>query len=124
MWSAVHNALGRNYRKKIRNEGCEKTSSQVIAEEFNTYFSNCAKESNKDNNSGKGHSIPCLPKAPTVFHFKRIDKDMVLNYLGKLNKKASGTDNISAKLLKMTASGIAESLTNLFNLQPRDKDTQ
>ena len=72
MWSAVNSALGRNYRKKIRNEGCEKTSSQVIAEEFNTYFSNCAKESNKDN-SGKGHSIPSLPKAPTVFHFKRID---------------------------------------------------
>ena len=88
----------------------------MIAEEFNTYFSNCAKESNKDNNSGKGHSITCLPKAPTVFHFKRIDKDTVLSYLGKLSiKKATGTDNISAKLLKMTASAIAESLTNLFN---------
>ena len=40
----------------------------------------------------------------------------MLSYLGKLNiKKATGTDNISAKLLKMTASAIAESLTNLFN---------
>ena len=40
----------------------------------------------------------------------------MLNYLGKLNiKKASGIDNISAKPLKMTASAIAESLTNLFN---------
>ena len=83
----------------IRKEGCEITSSQAIAEEFNIYFSNCAKKSNK-NNSGKGHLIPVFPiKVPTVFHFKRIDKDTVLSYLGKLNiKKATSTDNISAKL--------------------------
>ena len=118
MWSSVNGALGCKYRKKIsviRKEGCEITSTQAIAEKFNTYFSNCAKESNKDN-SGKGHLIPCLPKVLTVFHFKKVDKGTVLSYLGNLNiKKATGTDNISAKLLKMTASAIAESLTNLFN---------
>ena len=118
MWSAVNGALSHKCRKKISvitKDGCEITSSQVIAEEFNTYFSNCAKESNKDNN-GKGHSIPCLPEVPTVFHFKTIDKGTVLSYLGKLNiKKATGTGNISAKLLKMTASAIAVSVTNLFN---------
>ena len=59
-------------------------------------------------------SIPCLPNVQAVFHFKGIDKGTFFNHLGKLNIK-KGTDNISSKLLKMTAPTVAASLTNLFN---------
>ena len=98
----------------IRKENSELTGSLAIAEEFNTYFSSCAKIS-QDASACK-QTAPSPPKVQSVFSFKGIDEDMMLGYLNKLNvKKATGTDSISAKLLKMAAPAIAESLTSLFN---------
>ena len=50
------------------------------------------------------------------FSFKKIDEDDVLTVLRALDtNKAVGVDEISAKLLRITAPSIARSLASLFN---------
>ena len=50
------------------------------------------------------------------FVFSRIDEDMVRQILCNLNvQKATGTDGISARLLKLAVQAIARGLTHLFN---------
>ena len=65
--------------------------------------------------------VPTLVKDPEIpsvngFEFTEIDKETVLCQLTNLNeRKATGADGISTKLLRMAAPGIATSLTKLFN---------
>ena len=60
---------------------------------------------------------PCkLPLALTTFKFSKITVDQVLKMLSKLNvRKATGPNQISARLLRIVAPAIAPSLTSLFN---------
>ena len=53
----------------------------------------------------------------TNFRFTKISEEAVLRKLTTLNeRKATGPDKISAKLLKMVAPAIFPSLTSLFNV--------
>ena len=49
------------------------------------------------------------------FHFKRIEEDVFEDLRCLDTSKAVGMDMVSAKLLKMAAEGISQSLTSLFN---------
>ena len=69
-----------------------------------------------------GSSNPVLgvvrdPEIPPVnARFTEIDEETVLRHLTNINvRKATGADGISAKLLRMTAPGIAKKLTKMFN---------
>ena len=57
------------------------------------------------------------PEIPLVnARFTEIDEETVLRHLTNINvRKATGADGISAKLLRMTAPGIAKKLTKMFN---------
>ena len=53
----------------------------------------------------------------TNFSFKPVTEDQVLNYVKKLNpKKATGPDEIPAKLLKVSGEVLCPSLANIINL--------
>ena len=51
-----------------------------------------------------------------IFHFRKIKSAQVKSALEKLNtRKACGWDSITPKMLKLASTGIADSLTMLFN---------
>ena len=57
-----------------------------------------------------------LNSVPTVFHFSDIKENEVRKLLATLHgKKATGPDNISARLLRMVAPAISDSITSLLN---------
>ena len=57
-----------------------------------------------------------LPPASCLFKFSSISEDVVLERLSHLDeRKATGPDKISAKLLRMVAPAVAASLTSLLN---------
>ncbi len=57
-----------------------------------------------------------LTPVDTSFQFTAITEEEVLRVLSGLNEtKASGSDGISARLLRLTAPVVAKSLTSLFN---------
>ena len=55
-------------------------------------------------------------RASCQFGLKCVDEQLTLGLLKQLEiRKAAGMDGISSRLLKLTAPGIAGSLTHLFN---------
>ena len=53
---------------------------------------------------------------PGNCRFKPLRRNQVQSALEKLNvRKASGYDSITPKMLKLASSGIADSLTKLYN---------
>ena len=116
MWREIDRVLGRKHRRGISvirtNQG-ELSDSQQIAEEMNFYFSSCVGSSNPVMGVVKDPEIPFVNAR---FEFTEIDKQTMLRHLTNINeRKATGADGISAKLLRMAAPGIATSLTKLFN---------
>ena len=60
--------------------------------------------------------ISTITPAQTVFNFQRISEENVLKKLVTLDeRKATGPDKISAKLLKLVAPSIVRSITSLYN---------
>lgn len=60
--------------------------------------------------------LPTLMKRDSVFHLQPVQEDDVLAELCGLNiTKATGLDNISARLLRLSAPAIAASLCDLYN---------
>lgn len=60
--------------------------------------------------------LPTLMKWDSVFHLQPVQEDDVLAELCGLNiTKATGLDNISARLLRLSAPAIAASLCDLYN---------
>ena len=98
---------------------CERTTlynPSEVAEKFNKYFSEIgpklAKEIKHVDTSYKDYLI----KTDKRFNFKPTNSSNVLKLLSKLCKsKATGLDNISAKLLRECPDLISNSLTTIFN---------
>ena len=68
---------------------------------------------NDDDNDGVPSANGASPASNGEFRFHRIEED-VLNLLKRVdNNKASGVDQIGARVLQME--GISHSLTSLFN---------
>ncbi len=108
--------MGRKHRQgisMIRTSTGDLSDSSGLAEEFNSYFSSCVGRPNQIRMPVRDTAPP--PVADS-FSFVEIDEEVMLHYLNHLDvRKTTGTDGLSAKLLRMTASGIAKSLTQLFN---------
>ena len=97
-----------NYNYKGRNL----SDSSSIADEFNAHFSSCV--SNHSQAKAPGQGVALCPVSSS-FKFVKIDEETVMHYLNHLDvRKATGTDGLSAKLLRTTAPGIAASLAQLF----------
>lgn len=120
MWREVNKVLGRGHNggiSIIRSDKGELSGATDIVEEFNRYFSSfMSTQSRQGGPTSDWVSYMTTVGQEASFLFSRIDEDMVRKILYNLNlRKATGTDGISARLLKRTAPAIARSLTHLFN---------
>ena len=104
----------------ISIDGREYTDPLEIANEFNKFFVTVAsklKEPNLEPNFERLDKF-CDERVPkdTEFSIPYLTKDKVEKYLKNLDlSKATGTDNIGPRLLKLSASFISESITYICN---------
>ena len=89
-----------------------------IADEFCKFFSSVIGVANNDDDDND--SVPSANGISLAsngeFRFHRIEEKDVLNLLKRFDiNKASAVDQISARVLRMAAEGISNSLTSLFN---------
>ena len=86
-----------------------------MAEAFNVHFTNIAKMLARDIPVGEVDAESFLSPSDNSFALKPSSIDIVLDLLKKIDeKKATGLDKILIKLLKMAASIVAPSLTDVF----------
>ena len=100
----------KSHIESIHTSAGEFTSPNVIENLFNNHFSTLFSSLLPAYSSNFDFVKSCL------FHFVPIMADEVLNILQLLNvDKVTGPDGISACILKVSASAIADSLAALFN---------
>lgn len=88
-----------------------------VANSFNNFFSTIA-ERTLQNNSTRTHPMPPDPPIIThnTFHFRTVAQTEVLSAINTLKpKNSSGTDEITAKMIKNCKTEIALPLTDLIN---------
>ena len=86
-----------------------------MAEAFNVHFTNIAKMLARDIPVGEVDAESFLSPSDNSFSLKPPSIDIVLDLLKKIDeKKATGLDKIPSKLLKVAASIVAPSLTDVF----------
>ena len=89
----------------------------TISEALNSYFISVVKSL-----ESKLPQIPFCDRKPlhysrSSFKLQRLNVDFVYNKLQLIKRnKATGLDNISARLIKLSARVIAPSVTNLLNM--------
>ena len=115
-WKELNRLVGRGKRKQIEvvRTGEDVTEKKSIADEFCKYFLSIVGDVLRDSDETDAHLL--VPAVEDDFHFQRIKEEDVLRILKSLDtSKAVGVDMVSAKLLKLAAEGISQSLTSLFN---------
>ena len=87
-----------------------------VTECFNDYFSGVGSKIANSVGEGSFKYDEFMIKTTDTFHFQTIDTYTVFHMLLSISaSKATGLDKIPAKILKIAAPVIAQSLTNLFN---------
>ena len=87
-----------------------------VTECFNDYFSGVGSKIANSVGEGNFKYDEFMIKTTDTFHFQTIDTYTVFHMLLSISaSKATGLDKIPAKILKIAAPVIAQSLTNLFN---------
>ena len=114
-WKEVNRLLDGGSKKGIdalrTNKGVI-TDRQQVVEEFCKYFSSIVGKIEDCSQGNSEEEEVCEVR----FEFKQIEEGDTLKVLMSLDpNKACGVDGISAKLLKMVAPAISQSLTCLFN---------
>ena len=115
LWKELNRVLGRGSEQNI--EALKVSSGRVIdrqgiVEELSKYFSSWSGVSGAELDEDQF----ALPQLSWEFKFEKIEEEIVLNVLKWLDiNKATGLDNISAKLGRMAAPAISQSLASLFN---------
>ena len=102
--------------KEIKQNGVSICNPQELAIAFNNHFPTVGPKLANEiplNNNGRTHLHYVSNPSPdsTNFEFMPTNRSKVLSFLSKLRKsKATGLDKISAKLLRICADLIADSL--------------
>ena len=122
-WKLINNLLNNKTKNTIitklkTNGNSQNTDPTNISEQLNKHFVSIGPK-----------LAECIPKIPlrlepytsSNFVFKPIDEKYVINLINKLPlNKASGLDNIPAKIIKISAPLIANSLAEIFNASLRE----
>jgi hypothetical protein len=127
-WSIINELLGKQHHtqgiQKISIEGKHLITQQNIANAFNTYFSTIIDKTNKDSQGnirhGNPHTYCYLDQGVGESHpplvFKTFSTQEILSIIRSIKtKNSSGYDEISTKLLKISANYICSPLTYICN---------
>ena len=122
-WKAINNILSRKSPESIINNLKGNDRDVVMPEEvsdcFNKYFADIgAKVANSVENSNCTFAEYLNNSASenTTFSFQSVEPELVYHLLQTISPSiATRVDKIPGKILKLAASVIAQSLTNLFN---------
>ena len=121
-WVAINEVICRNYRTNLpeifKINGKSVKDNQIIADEFNAFFSNIGKKltseinRNTDVNYAQFLNNPCLLN----LNFHAISTESILKVIDKLSSKNSqGHDGMSTKLLKSIKCEASEPITIIIN---------
>ena len=121
LWKTLNELTSRNVSRQnpscIISEGVPETDEKSIATILNDYFTSIgAKLANKIKQAFGTKAPPTAVNLPYIFEFKEVEESTILRELAALNtNKATGLDQINAKLLKDSASSIVSGLTKIIN---------
>lgn len=119
-WQTINQLMGRKGNKSAINS-IDRNGERIdgpsrIAEAFNDYFSEIGPELAKNVKGVPNSFTEYLSQTDLRFCLQKTNKSQVLTHLSKLCKaKATGLDNISAKLLRECTDLIADPLCLIFN---------
>ena len=120
LWKTLNELTSRNVSRQnpscIISEGVPETDEKSIATILNDYFTSIgAKLANKIKHAF-AKALPTPVNLPYIFEFKKVEESSILRELEALKtNKATGLDQINAKLLKDSASSIVSGLTKIIN---------
>ena len=119
-WQTINELTCRKSNRTVINEveycGQKSENSLEAAEIFNTFFSEIGTNLSKDVAEAAVSYSDFLTETDKLFSFSETTPAHVYSLLSKLSKsKATGPDNIPAKLLKECPDLICESLSLIFN---------
>ena len=130
LWNSLHELSGfKNLTPTHHlcdNDGNPISDPRTIANVFNEHFSSVSRmyqhDDNIDSSHSKTHPSPGIARDNThMFEIPVVSQEFVENQLNSLNiTKSTGSDGLSARFLKMSASVIAPILTKIFNASIRD----
>lgn len=121
-WKILKEAIGKHTNKDslpqnfiINNKNI--TDRKIIAESFNSFFSNIGKITSANIPSANKHFTEFMNN-PTLhsMYLEQVDPNEVINIVHKMKPKtSSGHDNISTKLIKLSLHNILDPLTSIIN---------
>ena len=123
-WKTVNDILGRSRKQNIVNEmnlpGKTVTSTRELVNVFNDYFTDVGPtlaEKIEYEHTCSFRDFISQHEPDEKFIFQPVNVETVYRLIIKLTiSKATGVDDISAKVLKAAAPAIAEPLTRIFNM--------
>ena len=115
-WRLINDLNSRKANEAPNFEGSALTNPADISEAFNSYFTTIGEKLANEIPSSTVDPIYYISPTNSVFTVEEIDVSTVDHLLRKINvNKATGLDGIRGKLLKMAASILSPSLTQIFN---------
>ena len=122
-WAIMNELLGNDsVKSKLPNfitvNNTSITDKNIIANEFNTFFSEIGYKTGQQVPLSPTHFSEYLPNyVPHTMFVRPVSSSTVINTtLSLKSKSSSGHDDISTKLLKASISSIAEPITHIINL--------
>ena len=123
-WKTVNDILGKSQKQNIVNEinlpGKTVTSTRELVNVFNDYFTDVGPtiaEKIEYEHTCSFRDFISQHEPDEKFIFQPVNVETVYRLIIKLTiSKATGVDDISAKVLKAAAPAIAEPLTRIFNM--------
>ena len=119
-WKTINELTSRKSNKTVINEmeynGVNSGDQTDIAEMLNSFFTEIGPRLSRDVTEVDKSFEEFLTETDKNFVFEKTTPTRVFALLSKLCKsKATGLDNLSAKLLRECPGVLAESLTHIFN---------
>ena len=123
-WKTVHKILNRKQEcgseiSCINSQSGQITCSNELAESFNNYFTKIGSnivDTIENSDANFMDYLTETTKTENVFKFQVISVTKVVGLLRSLNPcKSTGIDKIPAKIIRIAAPIVAESLTKIFN---------
>ena len=123
-WSTINDILNNKRKRNVVStkfdiDGLLVTDENIIADKFNTYFTDVGKKLAQNINTPNGITFEKYLNSPehcNTFSFTTVVKQEVIDVINSLKPKTScNLDRISSKLLKVIKNEIAEPLSAIFN---------